>query len=787
MARSVTFNGVTRFRPGGITRVNADALNQVGTSASGTVGIIGESDGGEPGSSAGLVSLRDPAQAEELFRPGAMADAIKLAFQPSGDPLVPGGAAEVLVYKANASTQSTVHLPSESLSVVSTTAGGGATVTNVPVAATLVASAHVGRWADITLAAMAGSPTYRRKITANTTSALTVSPALPQAPASGNVVEIRASFAKITSRDYGAHTSSVAVDLDYDSTATTYQVTVSFEGEEQVSPSLGGKNFLQLEYHGGGNAVAQDTILTPGTVTATFFDLTAGGLGVGAQANKTVRIQSGSLIEYHKISTNAAGNITLLSPGMSDELVAAIQAASASTATVQILTVTNAVGTMVGSLGRATSFTTTITGISGDDLAITFSTAQTVQNLVDQINANVNYVARVPAGINPAALVVDFDFGTSTAINIQKDMDRNGGLGFKQDVMAVVNWFNDNAAYATAERWNASGQDGHGMPGTAANDNNPKDGDYPYRLAGGVRGVSTNSNWQSGFDAMLLDVADEVVALIDDDLSLEGNSSTATWAAVSQQLVDHVVAARGASGRERGGWIGFVGTKAEYIAACNSLNDMDVHCVSQNPRVVGATGELEVKSPRFLAVMGAGMRCGVTEIGEPLTHKLLRCAGITQDASWGPADTTDIADLILAGAMVAESVPGIGIRWVRDLTTWVKDDNLAYSEGSVRDVVRFVAYELRTALENRFTGRKATPATIASVKDAAAALLETFRSRDIIVDSTDPATGAVVRAYHNLKVTSSGDVVTLRVGVFPVPGINFQLNDIYLQLPTQSA
>lgn len=786
MARSVTFNGITRFRPGGITRVNADALNQIGPSASGTLGIIAEAEGGEPGSTAGLVSLRDPARAEELFRPGALADAIKLAFQPSGDPRVPGGAAEVVVYKVNNSTQSEVHLPSETVSVVSTTASGVPTVTSVPVAATMVADEHIGRWVDITLSAMAGSPTYRRKITDNTTGALTISPALPQAPAVGNAVEIRATVAKVTSRDYGAHTSSVSVDLDYDSTAETYQVTVAFEGTEQVSPSLGGRLFLQLEYRGGGNAVAEDTVLTPGSTTATLLDLTAAGLVASAHVGKTVRIQSGSLIEYHRIDDNAAGSITLESPGLSDDLLEAIQAASASTATVQILTPTNAVATMVGSSGEATSFTTTITGVTGDDLSITFTTAMTVQNLVDQINANVNYVARVPAGINPATLVADFDFGTATAINIQKTMDQNGDLGFKQDVMAVVNWINDTASYAIAERWGDTGQDGHAMP-TAINDDSPRDGNYPYRLSGGTRGTSANSDWQDGFDALLLRRVNQVVPLLDEDLSTEGNSSTATWAAVSQQLVDHVVAARGAAGTERGGVIGFVGTKAEYIEACNSLNDPDVACVSQNPRVVGASGDLEVKGPREFAVMAAGMRLGVTEVGEPLTHKLIRCAGLTQDSSWDPADVTDAADLIIAGALFAESIPGVGIRWVRDLTTWVRDDNLAYSEGSVRDVVRYVAYQLRTQLENRFTGRKATPATIASIKDAAAALLEVFRSQNIIVDSTDPATGATVKAYHNLKVTSSGDVVTLRVGIFPVPGINFQLNDIYLQLPTQSA
>jgi hypothetical protein len=143
--------------------------------------------------------------------------------------------------------------------------------------------------------------------------------------------------------------------------------------------------------------------------------------------------------------------------------------------------------------------------------------------------------------------------------------------------------------------------------------------------------------------------------------------------------------------------------------------------------------------------------------------------------------------MIINGIFFAEFIDGLGTRWVRDLTTWVKDDNLAYSEGSVRDAVRYVAHGLRTYLVARFTGKKATPATIANVKDASVTYLETARQDNIIVDSTDPATGTTIKAYHNLKVYSSGDVLRINVGIFPVPGINFQLNDIFLQLPTQVA
>ncbi len=202
---------------------------------------------------------------------------------------------------------------------------------------------------------------------------------------------------------------------------------------------------------------------------------------------------------------------------------------------------------------------------------------------------------------------------------------------------------------------------------------------------------------------------------------------------------------------------------------------------------MNAAGSLQEFGPRIQAVQAAGCRAGVAEVGEPLTHKFVRVSSLTQDPSWDPADLTDANEMIQAGVLFAEVVEGVGTRWVRDLTTHIKDNNLAKSEGSVRDVVRFVAFGLREDLVREFTGKKASPATISSVKDRTAAFLELQRQNNVIVDSTDPATGAFKRAFHNVRVTSSGDVVRINFGMFPAVGINFILTEIFVQLPTQSA
>jgi hypothetical protein len=404
----------------------------------------------------------------------------------------------------------------------------------------------------------------------------------------------------------------------------------------------------------------------------------------------------------------------------------------------------------------------------------------TVQTLVSTINENTNYTAVIPSGINGALPAADLDFGPAgTQINIQVSANLTSD-GFKKDVVAIVDWMNASAANVNATRYATEGQDGCQPPGVATPG-------IPLQLVGGTRGTSNNAAFQAGLDELLLKKIDYVCPLIDRDLSAEGLSSTATWASVSAQLVDHVVRARGSSGLERGGFIGYRGTKAQIITASTGMNETDVQMTCQNPTILDASGTLAAKGPRMMAVMGASMRAGVPEIGEPLTNKYLRVSAVTQDASWDPTNVTDAADLINAGVFFAETIPGQGTRWVRDLTTYVQSDNLAYMEGSVRDVVRYIAYNLRKELDDRFTGRKAAPTTVSAVRDTAASLLETYRSNDIIVDSTDPATGQTIRAYHNLSVTSSGDVININVGIFPVPGINFELIEIFLQLPTQAA
>ena len=866
MSRSVTFNGITRFKPGGITKINADALNQVLLSANSIVALIGEADGGAPGASSGLVTLDDPTKARSLFRSGALADAGRTAFQSSADPDILGGASRVLIWKTNNSTKASLSLPAANADNIVGTPGtpilstGGSTTAlidtvglatgifaddelngmwvvvrpftataeirqiadyvdststiswttalNVLVTATdpyiiledeielsvvlasgsttvltpdatdltMVVSEHVGRWAYIQDTA---TSVFLRRITANSATTVTITPALPATPTAGAYMQILPNSVDLTSKDWGLHTNGIAVDSAEGATPDLRVMTVDFEGVSEVSPSLGGKNQLHVLYKGAGAAVAADTVNATPAPTASIFTLVTGTLTPSAHVGQQVLVGS----EFTTITANTATVLTV-SPALT-------AAPSAGTA----VTITSLAGgsmEVVGAAGVASALSVTLTGVVGDDLALTFAAGQTLRQLQDTINTNPNYLATIPAGINPdTTLVADFDFGPDSAVSVLNTFSLDKTVGLRQDVKAVVTYFANFAARVTAVRSTDAGSSVAGCCIPAAWDPAVVQGATdPFNLVGGTRGVSSNTDFQTGFDALLKVRANSVVPLIDEDLVNEGFGSTATVASVAAQLVDHVTAARGVSQNtagERGGFVGFRGTKTAIIAQANALNDFDVALTCQSPTILNATGSLQEFGPRMMAVMGASMRAGVPEVGEPLTFKFVLASGVTQDASWDPADITDANELIQAGVLFTETILGKGTRWVRDLTTHVKDDNLAFVEGSVRDSVRFVAFDLRDKLVARFTGKKAAPATLTNVRDAAVAILTLAREDNIIVDSTDPVTGATIRAYHNLKVYSSGDTMTLNVGIFPVPGINFQLNEIFLQLPTQSA
>jgi hypothetical protein len=881
MSRSVTFGGITQFRPGGITRINAAALAQIGLDSNGIVALIGEADGGI-GAPGEVHTIDDPALASEYFKSGPLADAIRTAFDPSVDPRIPGGAFRCLCVRANQSTQATLTLYGRE-SVGSVAAASTDTVIQVT-GGGMTVDEYVGNVLRIS-----GED---RAIASNTTTAITVSTAFSAAPAAATVLEILAPSVVITSKKYGVEANGTKFEWEPGITLGGAWTNI-FGTVSQTSEDVGDKSYLQVEYVGQSARVAQPDVgpaasAGPGSTTTLedtgaafampsgltdFFILadTADNLTVNnfrkiasntaieitvtnaftqnpwAAGGTNYSIRNGQILTFGAtggldsgattawtsttvtmhatdldVALNELANMVLVITGGTGagqrRTITGNTAGIASVITVdeawtttpdatsdfEVRYVTEALASVTGSSGVASAFGTTVAAdgaASAADLAITITSKTTLEDLATEINANANYVATIPGGINNQILAntLDFDLG-ATDVELRNDKatvttqptptlaytvpwDNN----FKRNVAQLVDDVNDKAEYVTIARATSGGTGtGGGRPEWSGTGTVGTVGDSAVLLTGAVRGVSTNTNWQAAFDLLIIERHNFIVPLIVEDLSEQGLSSTATWESVAAQLSSHVDAANGIAKNECGGLIGFKGTKTELLAAGANLNNADIQISSQTLRVLDVDGNLATQDEWVMSVVAAGMRAGAPEVGEPLTHKFIKTFALDQDSSWDPRDRTDANQLIAGGILFAEFIEGKGTRFVRDLTTHIQDDNLAYSEGSTRDAVRYTAYGLRTTLEDKFTGVKATPANAASIKDTAVAYLEALNADNIIVTSLNDA-DEIVPGFENLRVTISGDIATIKVMIYPAVGINFQLNDIFLQLPRQAA
>tara|TARA_R100001594_G_scaffold140155_2_gene185128 strand:- start:960 stop:2483 length:1524 start_codon:yes stop_codon:yes gene_type:complete len=458
-----------------------------------------------------------------------------------------------------------------------------------------------------------------------------------------------------------------------------------------------------------------------------------------------------------------------------------------------IIDCTAATASVAGASGLATTLTTTTTMGSGAAVNLSVTLAgKTVSEVVSEINA-VKALAAQPAaggfynaGVGPgrngslSAQLFDWNPANQTVdIRVDPEVDITSA-NLRDDLNTLITAINANSSLVTAARNTSVVAAGSRIPSFLPTSS-------PAALTGAARGTSSNADWQNGLDELLKTRINIVVPLISDDLSEAGLGSTATVDAVIAQLSSHVKTAKGIGRNERNAYASINASDLDdALVTAQDLNNPDVSVVFQQPTVLNIDSNLVQQDAWAHAMLAAGMQAG-SPVGEPLTYKYVKANQVAQPASLDPLDRTISNQLLLGGVMFTEFIKGKGHRWVRGLTSYLTDDNLAYTDISVNEVLNFVSYELRTGIEDRFTGTKALPATVMAIKSFIEGLLENYRRSEIIVDSVDPTSGAAVKAYHDITVTVSGDIANIRVSIFPVTGINYELLELFAQLPVISA
>lgn len=865
MSRTISFGGVTQTRPGALTRINTNALTGVPTTATGIVALLGEADKGPPGE---IVEITDPVVGLETFGTGPLADAVKLAFDPSGDTRIPGGAFKVLAYKTNNSTKSALSFYG-STGLATSTIKTGSSVTAVKFTAGGLPNGTVLKdfWVRVSLTG--GGYDYRRIAsveggeTINLVSALT-------SVTTGNAITIFHNEIDIQSLNYGTDANNIHASI------TEEQITVA-DGTSTESFTITElldkyKNTFRMMYTGGAIAKSGKAYGNVSAASSTVVRFTAqSGAGSGAVDgdlnNKILEIPSLGL--RRKIGASdwdpgsAGADVVDITFASGHELTSA-QAAALGTSTVRVLDVTSATALVFGKAGQAQGIVTYINGVESFKYKFpTSPTPQTLSSFESVVEAGNPYIITVEDGVNASLLQMkDLSFATNDSktnsiggVNCAVDIRFDTGVvtnstNFERGAYGLVELFGEKITLVNASRetTEVAIQDSTGVTDTGCTTSSlivtpspswttdqhkgkwvtissqtvfitsntsdtlkvfpelssaPSSGvslviynygngsgaldlvDDTY-LTGGTRGISTNASFSSGFDALLLERHNHIVPLIDQDLINEGNGSTATWSSVSGQLLEHVSAARLNAKNECGGYIGLKGTKSQIKSALLSLNDADVQLTSQRLERLNASSEMTILPYWSSAVSAAGMRAGAESVGEPLTYKFVKTSSISQDSSWSPSRASDVNELVGAGLLFIEKADQ-GFRWVRDMTTWVKNDNIAFMEGSTRDVVRYIAYDFRKTLEDQFTGLRGTPTTLSDIRNFCSTKLNLYRDSSIITPSYDTEGIYVPNGWRKLRVFANGNTVTVRVEIYPVIGISFELLDITLQQVSLSA
>ena len=410
--------------------------------------------------------------------------------------------------------------------------------------------------------------------------------------------------------------------------------------------------------------------------------------------------------------------------------------------------------------------TTTVTGSPLDNLSHTLA-GKTVKQLVDLIDAHASYTCTTTLKMAASKSALDLD-AISTPLDI---MTTTKTLRAQQkELLDIIN--GESSLISAAGVAN--------VEGTIATIAAKK------FLTGAVKGASTNSNFQTGMDALLSVRCNEVIPLISRDasvlspLGLTDSSSTFTVDAVNIQAVTHCITASNTKNRSERNC--YVSKKASFSAvqsAAQDLNHERASMLFQDVEVLGADGNLSFQDPWAAACIVAGIQAG-TDVGTPATFKLINVNGL-QHQDYNAKTQVELA--IDAGLTPLEPVDSGGFRVVVHNTTYGKDANFVYNRVHTLAASDFVAYNLRQQLEAIFVGEKARSGSAKAIENTVISIMSSFLSAELIVgDDTNDGLG-----WKNLTVSIAGSTASVEVTITPVQGIDFILNRITLDNIRQSA
>lgn len=781
MATSIFFLGRTIRTPGSYSRVDATGLEQPGLGAAGIVAIIGDAEGGRPANTmnrpAEFIRLNNPQQVRDTFRSGDLREAAAMAFEPSNDPNITAGAAQVIAMKVNPSTQSTATLDNASGAIINLTSEDyGAFTEQINISLATASAGLTGylvtvRFEDTieTADGVGGDALARLQYRTSTRTWENVNVDVLSAGAvraNGTYPAVGRSSEQLASPATGT-ASVIATAADAGKTIELYGTTAT------------------------GTGFAREVLtLIDGTVTSTtvFTDILGAVLSAPAAGAITVDDSASTDIFTFAATERERGgydvrafylnNSALTLVGDDASVTQAVVIYGRNSAGLQIaesvtMTGTTAVtGTQsyrqidfIALTNVAGARTVTASGVVAQTVPATQSN---VQQAADYYNAltDVDVDGTTVVGFlwtNLQGLLTkqltEFDEVTGTIAGDQSSPV--AGANLFGDTFELINWINNNSSLITAAL------------ATGVTRTPPLNTTSPRFLTGGAEGTSTVSNYQNALNLLQQTVANTVVVL-------SGNS------AVHAALSAHCNYMAGIGRNERDGLVGIVAvdssgvpttspptlpTRQQYLDQITALNTRHLRACGQSIDRFDTNGTRTTFQPWFQATLGAAMQAG-SPVGVSLTNKFANVLDVRNDSSWNPTD--DSEQLIQGGAFFMESVEGVGLRWVRNVTTFLQSDNIAFTEASVNEAVNFATRTFRTNLEFA-VGRRGFANTLAATRGIA------VNSLGLLADE------GVITAFRGLTLTLNVDVLDVSVEIAPIIPINFVRSVIHLVTVQQTA
>lgn len=370
--------------------------------------------------------------------------------------------------------------------------------------------------------------------------------------------------------------------------------------------------------------------------------------------------------------------------------------------------------------------------ISSTAFALTPSDFATIKDIADYVNnasaLGWSMVAKSPKiGSIPAT---EIDIQTSVSIKSPAK------ASLRADLWAIVQALTPSAIVTPSRASNANKPPKHAGAGPATSET-------AFLLGGTVSSVVT-ADWT----AALVELESEDVQIV------WGDTESAT---IGGELVAHCSNAA-LAGRERNAWMGATAQQSAtqlldgWAALLNSRN---IAVCSHEIYVATPAGASAWLAPKYGALQLAAMQAG-TPVATPLTFK--RPDVLDARAAWKPGFATD-NDIISKG-ICALTRDDLGWKVLRSVTTYLTDDNPAFSEVSANESLNASVRRLRGAME----GKIGNPLLGVTAKQFTAAAADELDAQ---------VRDGVIKAWRNLSLVDVGAGFDVHYEAAPVESINF--------------